>query len=585
MSTTPELSIVLPCLNEKPSLKTVIEEIKQTCDPLGISYEIVVADNGSNDGSREEAARLGARVVQVEKRGYGSAVNGGILAAKGRIVVFGDADGSYPFCEIPRLVAPIQNDTADLVVGNRLSKQLSKEAMPWLHRYFGTPALSFLLRFLHGIEVFDCNGGLRALKREKYAELKLQQPGMEYASEMLVRAAKCAWRYQEVSILLRPANKEHVPHLRTWRDGLRHVRTIIGGCLRDIAWGKNILLLLIFMAACGGYGLLLGKDTDWDLLNYHLYNPFALFNGRFGLDVIPAGIHTFLNPLLDVPLYLGIKCLNNYPRLLVFLWSMPGGIFVFFTYKLSQLFFPGAKNKFYVWLTVLMGCSGSMFLSQIGMATGEVWTVLFLSISAYLFFRWLTGGRAIYALAFFTAFVAGATAGMKMTAAPFVVALSAVFILNLRGASHAWKQFAWFAAGGISGFLLTNGYFMMRLWVLYQNPVFPFFNGIFHSPFFNPENWKDVRFFPKNTLQWIFYPFYWMNQETKLSTEIATMDPRLALGYLGVVGLTFGGLIRKRKVPQARLVYSLLGIMVITYLLWLNVYSILRYVIILECFS
>lgn len=582
MSTLPELSVVLPCLNEKPSLEGVINEIKATCAPLPITYEIVVADNGSTDGSPEEAARLGARVVSVEKRGYGSAVDGGIKAAQGKIIVFADADGSYPFSEIPRLIAPIQQDHADLVVGNRLSKQLSKEAMPWIHRYFGTPALSFLLRFLHGIDVFDCNGGMRAFKRDKYEELALKQPGMEYASEMLIGAGKCGWRYQEIPILLRPANAAHVAHLRTWRDGFRHLKTIIGSCFSNTAWWKNIFLLLLFMTACGGYGLLLGKDADWDLLNYHLYNPFALFNGRFGIDVLPAGIHTFFNPLLDVPLYLGIKYLNNYPRLLVFLWSIPSGVFVFFIYKLSQLFFPKPSDKVYVLLTVLMGCSGSMFLSQIGLSTTEVWTASLLAISTYLFFRWLRQGRRIYALCFFTAFVAGATGGLKMTAAPFVVALTIVFLLNLRGSFKPWKQFCWFAVGGISGFLLTNGYFMMRLWILYQNPVFPFFNEIFRSPFFEPENWKDMRFFPKTTLQWIFYPFYWMTQEARLSTEIATMDPRLALGYLGVVGVLLGAVTKKIIPLQRRAIYSLVLMVIITYVLWLNVYSILRYVVILE---
>lgn len=579
------LSVVLPCLNEKSSLETVITEIKKTCEPLDLAYEIIVADNGSTDGSREEAARLGARVVPVETRGYGNAVNGGILAAQGEIVVFGDADGSYPFCEIPRLIEPIQKGEADLVVGNRLSKKLSKEAMPWIHRYFGTPALSFLLRFLHGIDVFDCNGGLRALRREKYEELQLKQPGMEYASEMLIRAAQQNWNYREISIELRPAHQKHVPHLRTWRDGCRHVWTMIKHCCLVKNFWTNVGLLLLCMVACGVYGLTLGKDADWDLLNYHLYNPYALFTGRFGVDVIPAGIHTFFNPLLDVPLYLGIKYLNNYPRLLVFLWSMPGGIFVFFTYRLARLFFPVKKEILFAILVVVVGCSGSMFLSQVGMSTAEVWAVSLLTISAYLFFRWLKEDRKITMLAFACALIAGATTGMKMTAAPFVVGLTVVFIANLRGSWRPWRQFAWFAFGGVLGFLITNGYFMMRLWVLYQNPVFPFFNEFFKSPFFAPENWKDLRFFPKTTLQWIFYPFYWMNQEARLTTEIETLDPRLALGYVSVLGVGIVALFKKWRGAGNRMIYSLAVLSAITYICWLQVYSILRYVIILEAFS
>ena len=580
-----ELSVVLPCLNEKPSLQQVIGEIKQTCEKQGIRYEIIVADNGSQDGSPREAKRLGARVVTVKNRGYGAAVNGGILAAKGEIVVFADADGSYPFCEIPRLIAPIQNNTADLVVGNRLGPETPATAMPALHRYFGTPGLSFLLRFFHTLDVFDCNGGMRALRRNKYGELRLKRPGMEYASEMLIRAGQCGWRYREIPIGLRPAAQKHVPHLRPWRDGFRHLCTLLAGCFTGINWRKNALLLCIFMLLCGLYGLFLGKDTIWDLLNYHLYNPFAFLNGRFGSDVMPAGIHTFLNPLLDIPLYLGIKYLNNYPKLLMFLWSLPGGFFIFFTYKISQLFFPQAQDKRYIWFVVLLGCSGSMFSSQIGLCTGEIWTASFLAAASYLFFRWLIKNRQNYALAFFAAFITGATTGMKMTAAPFLVAITIVFICNLKGSRHPWKQFAFFAVGGTFGFLLTNGYFMMRLWLLYKNPVFPFFNGLFHSPFFEPENWNDLRFFPKTTLQWIFAPFYWMNQEIRFATEIENMDPRFALGYLGVVGFVLGTLLKKGKIFQRRLIFSLTAMMIITYLLWLNVYSILRYVVILEAFS
>ncbi len=223
------LSVVLPCLNEEKSLPLCLAEIKKTVDQMQIPYEIIVADNQSTDGSAREAAAFGARVVPVQKRGYGSAVNGGILAARGQIVLFGDADCSYPFYDIPKLVTPILQNRADFVLGNRLNQTLEPGAMPKLNRYFGTPVLSALIRWFYRIAVYDCNGGMRAFRRSIYEGLHLKQPGMEFASEMLIAVGKQKIRYLEVPISLRPAHPSHTPYLRPWRDGLRHLRTILRG--------------------------------------------------------------------------------------------------------------------------------------------------------------------------------------------------------------------------------------------------------------------------------------------------------------------------------------------------------------------
>lgn len=223
------VSIVLPCLNEEKSIVSCIEEIKTTCDNAGLNYEVVVADNGSTDKSAELAEKAGARVAHIKERGYGSAVNGGILAAKGEIVVFADSDCSYPFAKIPQLIKPVQDGEADMVLGNRLAGPIEEGAMPFLNRYFGTPALSFMIRLLYPIGVYDCNGGMRALRKSEYARLKLCQPGMEYASEMLIRAGQERLRYREIPIGLRRAHASHVPHLRRWRDGWRHLKTIVTG--------------------------------------------------------------------------------------------------------------------------------------------------------------------------------------------------------------------------------------------------------------------------------------------------------------------------------------------------------------------
>ena len=226
-SSNPILSVVLPCLNEEQSLAVCLREIKQTADKMHIPYEIIVADNRSTDGSAQVARSFGARVVPVARRGYGAAVNGGILAARGEVVLFGDADCSYPFYDIPKLVTPILQGKQDFVLGNRLNNTQEKGSMPWMNRYFGTPVLSALIRWFYGIAVYDCNGGMRAFLRKIYAPLGLKQPGMEYASEMLIAAAKQNLRYLEVPIALRRAHPSHTPYLRPWRDGMRHLYIIL----------------------------------------------------------------------------------------------------------------------------------------------------------------------------------------------------------------------------------------------------------------------------------------------------------------------------------------------------------------------
>lgn len=227
-----QISVVIPCLNEASCIVACIEHIKQCCAAAHIEPEIIIADNNSTDNSAELARQAGARVVPVATRGYGAAVHGGIMAASHNVVVFADADCSYPFTQISELITPVEQNEADIVLGNRLKGHMQPGAMPWLHRYVGTPVLSALIRILHHIPVYDCNGGMRALSREKYPSLGMKCPGMEYASEMLIRAARAHWRYREIALDFRPAHPSHKPHLRTWRDGKRHLITILKSFLK-----------------------------------------------------------------------------------------------------------------------------------------------------------------------------------------------------------------------------------------------------------------------------------------------------------------------------------------------------------------
>jgi hypothetical protein len=227
-----ELSIVMPCLNEAETLESCIVKARQSLERLQISAEIVVADNGSTDDSIHIAQRLGARVVHVEEKGYGNALRGGIEAAAGRWIIMADADDSYDFAAIDPFVEKLQAGY-DLVMGCRLPKgggEIKAGAMPWKHRWIGNPVLSFLGRLFFKSPVTDFHCGLRGFTKAAYEQLGLRTTGMEFASEMVVKASLNSLRVGEVPITLYKDGRSRRPHLRSWRDGWRHLRFLLLFC-------------------------------------------------------------------------------------------------------------------------------------------------------------------------------------------------------------------------------------------------------------------------------------------------------------------------------------------------------------------
>jgi glycosyltransferase involved in cell wall biosynthesis len=221
-----ELTILMPCLNEA---ETVVGCVTTALDFLvraGIRGEVLVADNGSEDGSPDLAERAGARVVRVAERGYGAALAAGIAAARGRYVIMGDADDSYDFSELEPFVEKLRAGHP-LVMGNRFKGGIRKGAMPWLHRYLGNPVLSFIGRLLFRTKVGDFHCGLRGFDRDAVRGLNLRTPGMEFASELVVKAALAGWPIAEVPVTLHPDGRGRPPHLRSWRDGWRHLRFLL----------------------------------------------------------------------------------------------------------------------------------------------------------------------------------------------------------------------------------------------------------------------------------------------------------------------------------------------------------------------
>jgi len=221
-----ELTVVMPCLNEAETVATCVRKAVQFIADSGIDGEVVVADNGSTDGSRQLAADAGARVVPIPERGYGNALMGGIIAARGEYVIMGDADDSYDFTGLMPFVTELRQGS-DLVMGNRFKGGIAPGAMPPLHRYLGTPVLSFIGRLFFRSSIGDFNCGLRGFRRDSAIALGLQATGMEFASEMIVRAALAKQKISEVPTTLAKDGRSRPPHLNTWRDGWRHLRFLL----------------------------------------------------------------------------------------------------------------------------------------------------------------------------------------------------------------------------------------------------------------------------------------------------------------------------------------------------------------------
>jgi len=251
----PELSVVLPCLNEAETLASCIEKAQAALSSSGISGEIIVADNGSTDGSREIAERLGARVAPVPERGYGAALMGGVAASRGTYVLMADADASYDLAEIPKFVAALRAG-ADLAQGCRLPSgggSVDPGAMPFLHRIWGNPMFSAMVRRWYHAPIHDVHCGMRAFRRDLFDRLALRCTGMEFASEMVIKAALTGAKFAEVPIVLhRDGRTAHAPHLKTFRDGWRHFRFYLMLSPRWLFLQPGIVLVLLGIV---GYAL------------------------------------------------------------------------------------------------------------------------------------------------------------------------------------------------------------------------------------------------------------------------------------------------------------------------------------------
>lgn len=305
-----DVSIVMPCLNETQSLRHCIANARDALGRIerayGLAGEIVIADNGSTDGSQALAVALGARVVNVSRKGYGAALIGGFDEAYGRFLIMGDCDGSYDFTDAVPMIGRLL-DGADLCMGSRFKGGIAPGAMPWKNRYIGNPVLTGILNLFFRTGIEDAHCGLRAIRREAYETLGLDSTGMEFASEMVIKASLKRMRTDQVAATLSPDLRDRAPHLRPWRDGWRHLRylfmlspTWAFGVPALALMGMGALILIV--AALHGFGVLAGESrfgTSWSIAG-----AFMLTTGHFAAIMALAthlyGVKAGFRPLRPV---------------------------------------------------------------------------------------------------------------------------------------------------------------------------------------------------------------------------------------------------------------------------------------------
>lgn len=272
-----ELTILMPCLNEAETLEACIVKARAYLDRSGVEGEILISDNGSTDGSQAIAERLGARVVTAPQRGYGAALIAGIRHARGTYIIMGDSDDSYDFSRLDRFVAVLR-DGAELVMGNRFKGGIAKNAMPPLHRYLGNPVLSTIGRVLYATPIGDFHCGLRGFSRAAALRLELNSPGMEFASEMVIKATLMGLKIAEVPTTLSPDGRSRPPHLRSWRDGWRHLKLLLTFAPYWLFFYPGMLLLALGGTAFTGlmFGPLRIGGVTFDIATLILASALVL---------------------------------------------------------------------------------------------------------------------------------------------------------------------------------------------------------------------------------------------------------------------------------------------------------------------
>ena len=341
-----ELTILMPCLNEAETLASCIQKAKQFLTTEQVQGEILIADNGSTDGSQEIARAQGARVISVPLRGYGAALKSGIQAAQGRYIIMGDADDSYNFLNLRPFITKLR-EGYDLVMGNRFKGGILDGAMPFLNRYLGNPVLSSLGRIFFKTDIGDFHCGLRGFHRDRFLDLDLQGDGMEFASEMVVKATLQKFQITEVPTQLFPDGRSRRPHLRPWRDGWRHLRLLLLFSPRWLFFYPGLFLLLL------GFSLMSVLITGpVEIGRIHLDIHTMLFSGLFMIAGLQAVCFSVFAKLI-ANFHLNLPASRTHVQRLLNMFTLERGL----TVSLSCIFIgaSGACYIFWYWLHQAFG--------------------------------------------------------------------------------------------------------------------------------------------------------------------------------------------------------------------------------------
>jgi glycosyltransferase involved in cell wall biosynthesis len=303
-----DFSFIFPCLNEEETVGQCINALKYSLKDASLAYEIIVADNGSSDKSAEIAGALGAVVVSVSEKGYGAAIKGGFSAAKGKYVIFADADGSYRLEDTLKLYNAAVKSDADMTIASRLNGTVEKGAMPFLHRFLGTPVLTFLINIFFSGKLTDCNSGFRCVKKTSFVKWNIRANGMEFASELLIKALKNKSAIEEIKSGLRKDLRSRPPHLKTWRDGMRHLLFILSEKPQIMEYPG--LFLIIATSILQVVALLTGPSSflKLNVFDYHSH-ALLLLGGCIGAQLYLLGSSIYLVGT-DEPLRLTKKLIN-----------------------------------------------------------------------------------------------------------------------------------------------------------------------------------------------------------------------------------------------------------------------------------
>ena len=345
-------------------------------------------------------------------------------------------------------------------------------------------------------------------------------------------------------------------------------------------YGNNYFYFGLFLLGGGVLSSLLCFDLTWDFANYHYFNAWAFINDRVGYDFLVAGINTYFNPLIDVPLYYLVENFNDYPLVIFFVQGLWAGTLAFVFYKFLRLFFDvnNWQGRLSIFMALLIGITSWPFFMQIGSSTNEIQSSLVVMCGFYLLFKELFKAKEKQRLWIFAAsgLILGAAMGLKLTAVIYCLSSGLSLIICHRILLHSFKTITVFAVCGLIGFLLVNGFWMLKLWQLYDNPFFPFLNNIFHSDYYNYESYRDENYLPLVWWGYLIHPLYMAFVNEISEGKMLIIDIREGLIYFILVAYFIIWLKNKDKnINNKRFV--LFVFLVVSYAVWLVLFCIYRY--------